>query len=43
MISDFIDKGFDAEVEEVRNFLPVLTKKGSGDDVSIAGIIAVDD
>lgn len=38
---DFISKGIDAGIEEVKNFLPALTKKGSGDDVSIAGIIKV--
>ena len=41
MLNDFANKGFDTEVEEIKKFLPVLTKKGSGDDVSIAGIIAV--
>jgi hypothetical protein len=27
------------DAEELKEFLPILSKKGSGDDVSIAGII----
>ena len=38
---DFAGKDFDEEIKEVKKFLPLLTKRGSGDDVSIAGIIAV--
>ena len=38
---DFAAKGFDEESAEIKRFLPMLTKKGSGDDISIAGIIKI--
>lgn len=41
MTKNFTSRDFKSEVEEVKRFLPVLTKKGSGDDVSIAGILSI--
>ena len=38
----FGSKGEIAGREEIEAYLPILTKRGSGDDVSIAGIINVD-
>lgn len=38
----FAEHGAETGVNEVREYLPVLTKKGSGDDVSIAGIVNVE-
>ena len=35
----FAEHGSEVGEEEVSNYLPVLTQRGSGDDVSIAGII----
>lgn len=40
--SIFAEHGAETGVNEVREYLPVLTKKGSGDDVSIAGIVNVE-
>jgi hypothetical protein len=37
--ANIITQGFEKGVEELKEFLPMLTQKGSGDDVSIAGII----
>ncbi|GMO51952.1 MAG: PP2C family serine/threonine-protein phosphatase [Termitinemataceae bacterium] len=36
---NFMQKSFDEGLKQLQEFLPVLTKKGSGDDVSIAGIL----
>ena len=33
------ENGLDEGVRQLAEFLPVMTKKGSGDDVSCAGII----
>lgn len=38
----FSKTDFSIVINELREYLPVLTKKGSGDDVSIAGIIDFD-
>lgn len=35
----FAEKGAKAGMEEIRQFLPVMSKNGSGDDVSMAGLI----
>ena len=35
----FVEHGSDVGAKEVEEFLPGLSRKGSGDDVSIAGII----
>jgi hypothetical protein len=37
--ANFIKQGFEKGIDEMREFLPMLTKRGSGDDVSIAGLI----
>lgn len=37
----FGEYGYDRSVQEVEEYLPNITKKGSGDDVSIAGIIDI--
>ncbi|GMO34504.1 MAG: hypothetical protein Ta2B_14990 [Termitinemataceae bacterium] len=39
---NFTEKDFDAVYEDIRQTLPELSKKGSGDDMSIAGIINLD-
>jgi hypothetical protein len=39
----FGDCGYDKSVKEIEEYLPVITKKGSGDDVSIAGIVNLKD
>jgi hypothetical protein len=39
---NFAAEGFDAGVQQLRDFLPTLTDKGSGDDVSISGFIDMD-
>ena len=36
----FREKSYEEACEEVDKFLPVLSEKGSGDDVSVSGIIA---
>jgi hypothetical protein len=36
---NFLSVGLDEGVKQLQDFLPVLTQKGSGDDVSIAGIL----
>jgi hypothetical protein len=36
---NFAEEGFAKGEKQLEEFLPVLTEKGSGDDVSIAGII----
>jgi len=38
----FTDKSFDEAVEEMNQFIPNLSKIGSGDDISVAGVIDVD-
>ncbi|WP_010256794.1 PP2C family serine/threonine-protein phosphatase [Treponema primitia] len=38
---NFAREGFKKGLVELRDFLPILTQKGSGDDVSIAGIMRV--
>ena len=38
----FTDKSFDEAVEEMNQFIPNLSKIGSGDDISIAGIIDIE-
>ena len=35
----FADKDFDSACEDVRSFLPKLSEIGSGDDISVSGII----
>ena len=42
MLKIFIEHGIDEGKKEIKEFLPVLTKSGSGDDVSIALIIDTD-
>jgi hypothetical protein len=39
ILDNFAKEGFENGVKELQDFLPRLTQKGSGDDVSIAGII----
>ena len=39
---EVIDNGMDAAAAEMAGFLPKLTERGSGDDVSIAGIVSRD-
>jgi hypothetical protein len=39
ILDNFRKQGFDKGGDELRNFLPALTERGSGDDVSIAGIL----
>lgn len=39
--SNFIEEGFEKGIRQIGEFLPVLTKKGSGDDVSISGIFNI--
>jgi hypothetical protein len=36
---DFMDKGIVGGTESLREYLPTLSKRGSGDDVSVAGIL----
>ncbi|MDR3341738.1 MAG: protein phosphatase 2C domain-containing protein [Treponema sp.] len=36
---NFADEGFETTCQQVQGFLPSLTEKGSGDDVSVAGFI----
>lgn len=38
----FSEKGFEEGSSEIAEYLPILTRKGSGDDVSMAGIIQLD-
>ncbi len=38
----FAEHGADVGINEVNEFLPLLSSRGSGDDVSIAGIIRMD-
>ena len=38
----FADHGAEVGSNEVRDYLPKITRQGSGDDVSIAGIIRTD-
>jgi len=40
--TNFVSVGYEEGVNQVNEFLPQLTKKGSGDDVSISGIIRID-
>jgi hypothetical protein len=40
---NFTREGFDQGSKQLEEFLPVLTKKGSGDDVSIAGFINMEE
>ena len=35
----FSMEGFDGGKQELKNYLPKLTAKGSGDDISISGIV----
>jgi hypothetical protein len=35
----FVDKDFDKVYEDIKESLPILSKKGSGDDMSLAGIL----
>ncbi len=37
--SSFSDMNFDNAVQELSGYLPVLSEKGSGDDISVGGII----
>ena len=39
IIITFTQKGYDTAIDELREALPTLSKLGSGDDISIAGII----
>lgn len=39
IMQNFAQEGFEVGAKELSEFLPLLTQKGSGDDVSIAGII----
>lgn len=39
LTQSFIDKGTDKTLKELTDFLPELSKNGSGDDISIAGIV----
>ncbi len=39
ILTIFVEHGSDVGAKEVEDFLPGLSRKGSGDDVSIAGII----
>ena len=39
--NNFISVGYDEGLKQINDFLPQLTKKGSGDDVSISGIINI--
>ena len=39
---NFAGSGFAAGQDQLSAFLPILSKKGSGDDVSIAGFIDMD-
>ncbi|GHT60003.1 hypothetical protein FACS1894109_16970 [Spirochaetia bacterium] len=39
---NFAGSGFAAGQDQLSEFLPILSKKGSGDDVSIAGLIDMD-
>lgn len=39
LLKTFQEKGFEDGKKEIVEFLPVLSQKGSGDDVSIAGIV----
>lgn len=39
VLSIFAQYGYDTGVNEVKEYLPILTQKGSMDDVSVAGII----
>jgi hypothetical protein len=38
---NFIREGFDKGEQQLKSFLPLFSEKGSGDDVSIAGIISI--
>jgi hypothetical protein len=40
--ANFADSGFAAGWDQLAEFLPILSQKGSGDDVSIAGFIDMD-
>lgn len=40
LTDSFETKGTEKTLNELKNFLPELSKKGSGDDISIAGIIS---
>lgn len=42
ILKTFMDNGMDSGLDEVSNFLKILTDKGSGDDVSIAGILSIE-
>jgi hypothetical protein len=35
----FVDKDFDKVYEDIKESLPIISKKGSGDDMSLAGIL----
>lgn len=35
----FVSKGFEAGTEELKGIMPILSEKGSRDDISIAGIV----
>jgi hypothetical protein len=39
ILDNFKDAGFETGLKQMEDFLPVLTERGSGDDVSIAGIL----
>jgi hypothetical protein len=41
IIRTFKEKGKDQALKEIKEFLPILSQKGSGDDVSVSGIIFV--
>ena len=40
MVRTFREKTYDEACEEMDKFLPMLSEKGSGDDVSVSGVIA---
>lgn len=41
ILTIFAEHGVEVGVKEVSEFLPVLSQKGSGDDVSVAGILSM--
>lgn len=41
LTNSFIDTGAEQTVKELEAFLPILSEEGSGDDISIAGIVSL--
>lgn len=42
LLDQFVKTGTETTLKNIEDFLPVLSKKGSGDDMSLAGIINLD-